>query len=536
MTAGLLHGTSYLESGDRRATMPLSIPGVVMFSPLSKSTFDSKSFIWTPPDCPARIQVHYHFIDRLQREVLDAAPANREVGGLLIGSDLSPGGEIQICDHFSLPTQPESTKNFIICSDSLTQAVQSKRAPDRRVIGFYRTDLDQRMELRAEDQECIRSKFNDPSNVFLVLRPQEGRASARFFFWQDGTLAGGLTFPFSSTELKIPTWTTAVGKTPKESGLEILFSHARALALATGTSIRARLASPRLRMSAFAVVAILIALLGGLRLYHSRAETSPMLGLRVERTLLGIEVKWNLATPELATAKDADLVIWDGSNPATFVRLAPAQLLAGRTFIPSASDRVEVRLDIIGTAGRARTESIVSVGHAPDLSPPAAPPQGTKEEVKAANLPPPVSEANSGFAALSKRLETQPARGETTAVLTQRFHEFTPPAKPAGIAAEDASPGAFQAAVPIRETRPEIPSDLRSLIESDNVVDVQISISASGKVTAAKLGRRKGPVADALGKTAVTAALDWQFRPATQNGEAVSSDKILEFLFRPSAR
>jgi TonB family protein len=74
------------------------------------------------------------------------------------------------------------------------------------------------------------------------------------------------------------------------------------------------------------------------------------------------------------------------------------------------------------------------------------------------------------------------------------------------------------------------------LIESDNVVDVQISISASGKVTAAKLGRRKGPVADALGKTAVSAALDWQFRPATQNGEAVSSDKILEFLFRPSAR
>jgi hypothetical protein len=507
-----------------------------MFSPLSKSTSDSKSFIWTLPESPVRIQVHYHFIDRLQREVLDAAPADREVGGLLIGTELSPGGEVQICDHFSLRPQPDSIKNFIICSDSLTQAVQSKRAPDRRVIGFYRTHLDQRMELRSEDQECIRSKFNNPSNVFLVLRPRDGRASGRFFFWLDGAVAGGLTFPFSSTELKTPTWTTVVGKTPKESRLEILLSHARALAGRAGTGLRARLASPRLRMGALAVVAILIALLGGLRLYDSRADTSPTLGLRLERTLLGIEVKWNPATPEMATAKDADVVVWDGSSPPTFVRLAPAQLLAGRTFVASSNNRVEVRLDIIGTAGRALTESTVSVAPAPDLSPPPAPPQGTKEEAKEAKLPPPVPKANSRLAALSKRPEIQPARGNTTAVLSQRFHEFTPPVKPARVVTEEASPGAFRAAVPIRETRPEIPSDLRTLIHSDNVVDVQVSISASGKVTAAKLGAMNGPVAEALGKTAVNAALGWQFRPATQNGEGVPSDKILEFLFRPSTR
>src|SRR5216684_2940860 len=113
-----------------------------MFSPQSKSTSGSNSFLWTFPECPVLIQVHYHFIDRLQKEVLDAAPAGREVGGLLIGSELSPYGEVEICDHFSLPPQTESTKNFVICSDSLTQAVQSKRAPDRRVIGFYRTNLD----------------------------------------------------------------------------------------------------------------------------------------------------------------------------------------------------------------------------------------------------------------------------------------------------------------------------------------------------------------------------------------------------------
>jgi TonB family protein len=68
------------------------------------------------------------------------------------------------------------------------------------------------------------------------------------------------------------------------------------------------------------------------------------------------------------------------------------------------------------------------------------------------------------------------------------------------------------------------------------MVEVQVSISALGKVTAAKLASMKGPVAESLSKSALNAALAWQFRPATQNGEAVPSDKILEFLFRPSTR
>ena len=456
------------------------------------------------------------------------------MGGLLIGNELSSGGEVEICDHFSLPPSSESTKNFVICSDSLTQAVQSKRAPDRRVIGFYRTHLDQRIELRAEDQECIRLKFNNPSNVFLVLRPGDGRSSAKFFFWQDGAVVGGLTFPFSSTELKTPTWTTGVSGTPIETKPDGLIRQARVLAERAGAGMKAGLTSTHLRIGALTAAVILIAIAGGLRLYHSRAETSPTLGLRAERALLGIEVKWNPATPEIATAKDADLVVWDGSSPPSFVRLTSAQLLAGRTFVASANDRVEVRLDIIGAAGRARTESIVSVAETPGVVPPSAPAQGTKEDAKEATLPPPVPRPSSSLAALSKRPEAPSAKGDATPALTQRFHEFTPPVKPAPVGAVEPSPIAFQAAVPIRETRPEIPSDLRTLIQSDNVVDVQVRISASGKVTAARLGALKGPVADALAKTALNAALGWQFRPATQNGEAVPSDKILEFLFRPS--
>jgi hypothetical protein len=106
--------------------------------------------------------------------------------------------------------------------------VERKRAPDRQVIGFYRAHLDQPIQLRAEDQECMRSKFNNPANVFLLLDPGEGRASGRFLFLGGRTVVCGLTFPFLNMELKTPTCTTLVGEEPKETRLEILLRHARA--------------------------------------------------------------------------------------------------------------------------------------------------------------------------------------------------------------------------------------------------------------------------------------------------------------------
>jgi Gram-negative bacterial TonB protein C-terminal len=297
-------------------------------------------------------------------------------------------------------------------------------------------------------------------------------------------------------------------------------------------------------------------------------------------------VAWNPTSPEVATAKDADLIVWDGSSTPTFVRLTPAQLLVGRTFFTTVSNRVEVRLDVIGAAGRARTESMVLVNRAPDLDPsptlaigptkqaqaledanasPPAAPLAPPALVKPAAPAAPAPKADNRLAELSKRPEAQSANGGPMAVLTQRFHEFnnssagvprkapdktgpgreaerqqpaaeTQPVKPAPLVTEEVSLGAFQAAVPIRERRPEIRSDLRTLIQSDNVVEVQVRINASGKVTAAKLGAMNGPLADVLAKPAVKAAMGWRFRPATENGEAVPSDKILEFLFRPSTR
>jgi hypothetical protein len=483
-----------------------------MFPPSSKTSPASKSFLWTFPECPVRIHINLQFIERLSKQILGPAHAELEVGGLLIGQELSHAADIEVSDHFQLPPASESTRNFAVCSESLDQSIKTASTTQGRVIGFYRTHLDQRMQLRPEDLECALSKFKDPMNVFLLVRPHDGRASGAFFFWQDGAVNGGLTFPFSSTELKSSSWSTLVGGSPRPSPVQGLIARAKERALETSSGAR---------IGVVVLIAILLAAAGALRFYRSPStsppETPQALGLRIERALLGIVVAWNPAAPEIATAKDADLLIWDGSSPPAFVRLTTAQLHAGRTFFTSFSDRVEVRLDIIGPTGRARTESLVSVSHAPDLdlpSPPAKAPPSAPVGVKPATPPQPVEKAHAA------PIIPAPV-----------------PENPAPVALpEEQAAGAFQTAVPIRETRPEVPPELRSQIQSDNVVEVQVSISALGKVTAAKLASVRGPVAASLSKSALNAALAWQFRPATQNGEAVPSDKILEFLFRPSSR
>jgi hypothetical protein len=129
--------------------------------------------LWTFPECPVRIHITFEFIERLSKEILQPGPAEREVGGLLIGKELSPDGDIEVSDHFQLPPGSEPTRNFTVCSDSLAQSVKTASITQGRVIGFYRTHLDQRIQLRPEDLECARSKFKDPMYVFLLIRSHD---------------------------------------------------------------------------------------------------------------------------------------------------------------------------------------------------------------------------------------------------------------------------------------------------------------------------------------------------------------------------
>ena len=639
-----------------------------MSSPSSTNASNSKSFLWTFPECPVRIHVNFQFIDRLQQDIQESAPAYREVGGLLIAAESPVNGDIEISGHIPLPERSDANRNFTICSDWLTKMIQALPR-NCRVIGFYRTHLEPRINLRAADLECIQSKFNHPGNIFLLIRPHDGRNSAGFFFWNEGAVVGGLTFPFSRAELSSPYWSTLMGGSSQEDRPQKpphkFLEGARSKALGTALQV-----SNRLKIGFVILVVLLIAAAGAMRILRQTPETPSTLGLHVERALLGVVVAWNPAAPDIVTAKEGNLLIWDGTSPAEFVRLSAAQLRTGRAFFTSISDKVEVRLDVLGPAGSARTESFVSTSQTPDSGAPAnskpAPAgadsvpmpaairqpaavvagnrsgQTSGEAARAvapvAAQPQPALKSNSPLAELSKPAGTAAARGEellippvlhtldsrpptpappeiTTRPETPQRREpeqtaeakqltviFDVPQRPTPVvedrpviaqnqqrppapepaqrppvpepqlkpavaepqpraAAEPQRPPAaetqpqitaepaqrqtvapvaqkpvvssFQAAVPIRQIQPTIPAPVRPVIHSDNVIEVRVRISAAGNVTEAKIGSVSGTVAGLLAQPAVSAALGWKFRPATQNGAPVASEKVLEFRFRP---
>ena len=106
-----------------------------------------------------------------------------------------------------------------------------------------------------------------------------------------------------------------------------------------------------------------------------------------------------------------------------------------------------------------------------------------------------------------------------------------PPPRPPAMA-EDEPTAIDMPAEAIRAQRPLVPPDVKLAITSDNVVNVRVVIDESGKVTAATVVSTNGRMASSLTPYAVQAARAWRFKPARQNGKAVRSDKVLQFLFR----
>lgn len=361
-----------------------------MLSPSLTRVPNADSYLWTFPECPVRIHVSFQFIERLRTEFLRPDCADREVGGLLIGNQLSPAGEVEILDFLPLPQEAtEPAKCFVMRPDSLAAALQMCSATRRRVLGYYRSHLGPRVFLRPEDIECIHKSFQDPANVFLVIRPHDGRASAGFFFWQDGSVFAdsSLTFPFSAAELKSRAWATLMGGAVKEGKPPAQVSRAAGAVLRSVGRAKYVLAWVAL-LAVLITTAILKrdSLLTAYRNWRPAPaqESFRSLGLHVQRDGFNLVVAWDKSAPEVANAKEGGLVITDGANQPLLVPLTAAQLRTGSVSYVSGSDRVDFRLNVIGPSGDAKTESIVSVSRVADLNPlpePIQPPPDVKRQL-----------------------------------------------------------------------------------------------------------------------------------------------------------
>jgi TonB family protein len=107
------------------------------------------------------------------------------------------------------------------------------------------------------------------------------------------------------------------------------------------------------------------------------------------------------------------------------------------------------------------------------------------------------------------------------------------PIQPVAVAAPEPAPPTI--AEMSHQVSLEIPSDLKSEIESPVTVKVAVGIDPKGRVTAATVSSTKGAGADLLTDEALRAAHWFRFKPMLQGKKAVPSKTVLTFLFDPTA-
>ncbi len=370
-------------------------------------------YAWTYPGCPCRILLSLSVVEQLRLEFLERPPGDREAGGLLLG--IKQPGVVQIHDFIPLPPQKDASGPHFSVPPKWLDEIVARCPSDRKVVGYYRTDIDQRIQLGQDDLDAIQQRFQDPSSVFLVIALTDGpAASAGFFYWQSGVVSPNprLTFPFSAAALSSGPWPT------EERDPSV---HAKPVNVYSQMVERIRSGDPRV-LTGFAVVAVLVALLiiissGGW--INSTTASPPGLGLQVKRDGSSFLITWNRSARAILDGKAANLVIADpsrepidGSSDPLFLQLTPDKLHSGSMTYTSFSpdEKVLFRLDVVGASGKLSSESLASV--------PPAPIDSATQPVSAQRL----RRAARELAQLERRVASHPAAAAVPPIAASRAY------------------------------------------------------------------------------------------------------------------
>jgi periplasmic protein TonB len=312
------------------------------------------------------------------------------------------------------------------------------------------------------------------------------------------------------------------------------------------------------------------------------AATSPpveiQLGLAAEKRAGGLMVSWNGNAAILSKAEFGMLVI-RSRDLTRELPLTAVELRAGGVVYAPTSERAQLELSVVAggqlsreslTVQAAIPESPPGVTEAPPTPLPVAPalvvpgstptPPAIRREFKPAaeraSAEPVVPRIGEPPQAASQA----PVNGGALFLLSQVPVPVQPPAAPvtkqaaspaglppasqptpaqvpakAPVPQASAPPGTAEARPPVATYRvaPSVPSQLKTVLWAHTVVEVKVSVDASGSVVRAEAVPKSG-VHPLLRDAAVQAARRWKFQPAQFNGHAVPADTVLQFTFAAS--
>ncbi len=166
---------------------------------------------WRVEGRPLSIQLSLAVIDRLETDIMKgfwAVPKRgMEVGGVLFGRAETGDNTVVVIDDYEPVSCEHRRGPSYVLSEPDRKRIEKvlRRSGSKQVVGFYRSHTRLGLYLDQDDMAVIDSYFANPSQVFLLVRPDATKpGTAGFFFREEEGLhrqSTYLEFPFNRAEV-----------------------------------------------------------------------------------------------------------------------------------------------------------------------------------------------------------------------------------------------------------------------------------------------------------------------------------------------
>ncbi len=171
-------------------------------------------YLWEVAQKPVSVHLPYGIIDRLEKEVVEnfrsLTSRGSEIGGLLLGAVVPGIPCVVTVEDFELIPCDYSRGPLYRLSDAdmgrFEYAVQQRQSEaELVVVGYFRSHTRKGLSLDSEDVAFLETRFREPYQVALLVRPYATKASTAGIFIREGGAVNGdasyMEFPFRSSQL-----------------------------------------------------------------------------------------------------------------------------------------------------------------------------------------------------------------------------------------------------------------------------------------------------------------------------------------------
>jgi hypothetical protein len=337
---------------------------------------------WTFPGAPIRIDIRLEVVRRL-RVATKGRPF--EIGGVLLGHSRSPR-TIEIVDYRLIPCETNPTRGYLLNTSAL-EALRSKHSlsSDEKasVVGYFRTQQEQRLALRDGEMDVIRRHFNNPNQVVLLIQASPEQSTAGFLFWDGDVLNpfSFMDFPLDAELLRSEDTMRSSEPESNEPSRPAVIEQSivnQDLVEQVKAAVEKKERHGLLRRSltavsaAVVVVAALLAFLNRDRIWRAPKQNPPAaiqvapappaslpFQMEVEARGNGLDVRWNSHSPPVTQALEGRLVIMERGQDPQVISLNPEQLTSGHVYYQSSPKQLELRLEVVDSSGQVAKESVL---------------------------------------------------------------------------------------------------------------------------------------------------------------------------------